>query len=123
MVLYENAILALADEEDGRILTKVVDDAERVKVLVEDNGPGLPTELSDALFEPFVTGRKRDGPRTGTGLGLAIAKRRVERHHGKISAGSSSSLGGASFTITLPKEQEMLGPARRSQPPHDEETP
>jgi PAS domain S-box-containing protein len=50
-----------------------------VEVLVEDEGPGIPIELGDRVFDPFVTTKPR-----GLGLGLALAHRIVEEHRGAI---------------------------------------
>lgn len=69
---------------------------------VHDDGPGVPTEDRERIFEPFIrldTSRQRGSG--GTGLGLAIARRAVERHKGSLSVGESP-LGGAVFTIALP---------------------
>jgi signal transduction histidine kinase len=111
VVLFENAILAL-DETDAPLVHVTAElQNDELVVVVADNGPGLPEELRETLFEPFVTGRKRDGPRTGTGLGLAIAHRMVERHGGQIRAGESEELGGAEFVVSLPQRQKVLGPA------------
>ncbi|MGM0556023.1 MAG: sensor histidine kinase [Myxococcota bacterium] len=111
VVLFENAILALDDTDDPLIRVDVDVRGDELEVVVADNGPGIPDELRETLFEPFVTGRKRDGPRTGTGLGLAIAHRMVERHGGQIRAGDADTLGGAKFVVTLPRWQKVLGPA------------
>jgi signal transduction histidine kinase len=111
VVLFENAILALDTAEGSRVCAEVVDRETNVDVVVEDDGPGVAEELRETLFEPFVTGRKRDGARTGTGLGLAIARRMVERHDGTITVGDSEELGGAMFVVTLPKQQRIMGPA------------
>lgn len=70
---------------------------------VEDNGPGIPGELGDSVFDPYVT-TKTDG----TGLGLAIVKKIVIEHGGTISAGKSA-LGGARLVIRLPVSE---GPAQ-----------
>ena len=67
---------------------------------VEDSGPGVPAEMADRLFEPFVTGRPE-----GTGLGLAIARELTDGHGGRLvlrSAGTASS--GAVFAVELPQE-------------------
>lgn len=67
-----------------------------VEFFVEDNGPGVPRELSDRIFDPYFT--TKDG---GTGLGLAIVKKILLEHHGAITV-EESSLGGARFVIQLP---------------------
>jgi len=64
---------------------------------VEDDGPGVPEEARERVFDPYVT-TKPDG----TGLGLAIVKKIVIEHNGTISVGRSERLGGASFVVTLP---------------------
>jgi signal transduction histidine kinase len=80
---------------------------------VEDSGLGVPAALRGRVFEPFVSGRKREGRNSGTGLGLAIAKGIVERHQGSIVAGTSP-LGGARFRVRLPVAQRII-PTRESE--------
>ena len=63
---------------------------------VRDNGPGIPEELRDRLFQPFVTGRVG-----GTGLGLAIVQRAVEAHRGVVLVDSGADRG-TTFTIFFP---------------------
>ena len=63
---------------------------------VADSGPGIPAEIRDRLFNPFVTTKKG-----GTGLGLAIAQRLVVQHEGTIRARDREG-GGAIFEIELP---------------------
>ena len=71
--------------------------ADSVCTLVfADTGPGIPVEVRDRLFTPFVTTKAR-----GTGLGLATVKRLVEAHEGTISI-ESPSAGGTQITIRLP---------------------
>ena len=67
-------------------------------ILVRDNGPGVPDELGDRVFDPFISTKE-----TGLGLGLAICRRIAEAHQGEIRA-SNSSDGGALFSIRLPLE-------------------
>lgn len=69
-----------------------------VSVFVDDNGPGISSEIASTLFEPFAT--TKDVGR-GTGLGLSVCKGLVESTGGSISAGTSP-LGGARFTLELP---------------------
>ncbi len=111
VILFENAMLAADEDHPATIRVSALKEDGRVRITIEDDGPGLPDELIDRLFEPFVTGRKRDGKRTGTGLGLAIARRIVERHRGTIEAGASEALGGARFEIELPIHQNVLAAA------------
>ncbi|CAN5816538.1 hypothetical protein BH23GEM9_BH23GEM9_15340 [soil metagenome] len=71
---------------------------EVVEIIVVDNGPGLPLDLIDQVFEPFVTTKD---PGKGTGLGLAVCARLVEGMGGVIQAGNVPE-GGAEFRIILP---------------------
>jgi signal transduction histidine kinase len=63
---------------------------------MSDAGPGIPPEVRDKLFTPFVTTKSR-----GTGLGLSTVKRLVEAHHGQIVV-ESPAAGGTAVTIRLP---------------------
>ena len=65
-------------------------------IIVDDDGPGIPEDRQETVFDPYVTG-KHDG----TGLGLAIVKKVILEHDGHIECGTSDA-GGACFTIRLP---------------------
>src|SRR5688572_25499063 len=67
-----------------------------VTLRVSDNGPGIPEELKQRLFEPFATGRVG-----GTGLGLAIVQRAVEAHRGLVLVDTEAGRG-TTFTIYFP---------------------
>ena len=74
------------------------------KLVVEDRGPGVPTELRERIFQPFARGKHQVTDRaagTGTGLGLAICKRIVAGHRGTIAVEDRGG-GGARFVVTLP---------------------
>ena len=78
--LLQNAADAINEEHlAGKVEVVVVDDGSRVLVEISDNGPGLPAEEQDRLFEPYVTTRSK-----GTGLGLAIVKKIMEDHAGEL---------------------------------------
>jgi signal transduction histidine kinase len=70
--------------------------ARSVVIRVADTGPGLPGDLGQNIFTPFVSTKQ-----TGIGLGLSICKRIVEAHGGEISAANRSE-GGAVFSVRLP---------------------
>jgi signal transduction histidine kinase len=77
-----------------------------VEFHLKDTGPGIPEQIQDTLFEPFVSWGKEHG----TGLGLAIARKIVEDHGGDI--GVMSEIGqGADFIIRLPRTH-LPQPAR-----------
>ena len=67
-----------------------------VTLRVSDNGPGIPDELQQRLFEPFAT-----GPVGGTGLGVAIVQRAVEAHRGLVLVDTHSGRG-TTFTVYFP---------------------
>jgi two-component system sensor histidine kinase PilS (NtrC family) len=77
---------------DGRVDER----AGVLHVIVRDNGPGLPADAIEKVFQPFFT--RRPG---GTGLGLAIVQKVVVSHNGRITAANALS-GGAVFTLTFP---------------------
>jgi two-component system sensor histidine kinase KdpD len=72
-------------------------------VEVADDGPGVPKDMLDRVFEPFFRGPSGATPR-GTGLGLAVARGLVEAHGGHISVRNRAE-GGAVFSFTLPIER------------------
>jgi two-component system sensor histidine kinase KdpD len=80
-------------------------EGDQVRLVIEDGGPGVPSEALAHLFEKFyrVPGRERRGTR-GVGLGLAVSHGLVEAMGGRIKAGVSS-LGGLMITIWLPAAQ------------------
>jgi len=71
-----------------------------VKIIVEDDGPGIAPEHRDHIFEPFFTTKKD----VGTGLGLWVTKEIIERHSGTVEVRSMNGTGpsGTAFSITLP---------------------
>ncbi len=73
-----------------------------VKVVVADSGPGVPPDMGDHIFDPFVTTKQ---PGRGTGLGLAIVARIVENCGGTVWV-EPSRAGGAAFHLLLPLEPE-----------------
>ncbi len=70
-------------------------------VRIEDNGPGIPEDKLDSIFNKFEQARKKDRE-IGTGLGLAICKNISELHNGEITADSGPGRG-AIFTLKIPR--------------------
>jgi len=74
---------------------------DNVQVSVTDQGPGIPEDEKELIFEKFTQSRRTNTGAGGTGLGLAISREIVASHHGSISA-SNSVDGGAIFSSTIP---------------------
>lgn len=95
--LYVNAIDAFSARSRGAIVTKMTADEMRVFIVVEDDGPGMPEDVRASAFDPLMTTKP-----TGTGLGLALCRAIVRAHGGEIEAGISR-LGGARFSMWIPR--------------------
>ena len=96
--LIQNAADALSDAKVAapKIKVSLKRDGDFFVIEVEDNGPGIPADRREVIFDPYVTTKH-----TGTGLGLAIVKKIAIEHGGMITA-EASSLGGARLRLTLP---------------------
>lgn len=99
--LIRNAMDAMADRPEARIIIRAMHDEDPGLVSIEvcDNGPGLSAEMKDSLFKPFATTKAQ-----GMGLGLSICQTIIEAHGGTIRA-VSSPLGGTCFRFTLRKDE------------------
>lgn len=88
---------------DGGFVHITLRGGDRIRITVEDNGPGIPAEAQDKIFDRFY---RLDDSRAretgGTGLGLAIAKEAVLMHKGTIDI-ISPDTGGCTFVIQLPR--------------------
>lgn len=100
--LAANAIRHIPD--GGRLTLLASRDSDHVRIVVQDNGPGIPPEHLPHIFDRFY---KADASRAGTtipsgsGLGLSIVQTIVQRHGGEVRA-SNAPEGGARFEIRLP---------------------
>ena len=112
--LIQNGLdAAEAVRPDPRVMVSVAPfEKERVRIVVRDNGPGVPEEFLPRLFEPYATTKQK-----GTGLGLAIVQRIVFEHGGEITYRKAAKAG-AVFEITLP----VAGPPLLERPPSNETT-
>jgi two-component system, NtrC family, sensor histidine kinase AtoS len=97
--LISNAVDAMS-ATGGTLAIKIIKsmsaaDRSQVEVTVSDNGPGIPDDVRERIFEPFVTTKAK-----GTGMGLAITKQIVTAHKGSITVNSFP--GGTIFRVVIP---------------------
>lgn len=84
----------------GEVCVAVVENEEHIEVSVADNGPGIPDDQKNRIFERFAQLGNKD--RSGIGLGLYISNSLIESHQGKLWV--DSILGeGSKFTFALPR--------------------
>ncbi len=99
--LLRNALLH-TDPLKGIDLSAEQDESGDTRICVADNGPGLPAQQLERIFEPFYRVQEaRDRQSGGHGLGLAIAAAAIRRHRGEITVRNRSA-GGLEFCIRLP---------------------
>jgi two-component system phosphate regulon sensor histidine kinase PhoR len=99
--LVDNAVKYCAP--GTRVVVSAAEDEDRIKLVVSDNGPGIPPQSVPRLFERFYrvdAGRSRE--LGGTGLGLSIVRHMVEAMRGKVSVESEVGRGSV-FTVSLPR--------------------
>lgn len=86
----------------GALTIRLTHDAGRAVLAVSDTGRGIPAELLQKVFDPFVSGDRPGG--RGLGVGLAVAREFVELHGGTIHATSPGVGRGSEFVVTLPAQ-------------------
>jgi two-component system sensor histidine kinase HydH len=111
--LIQNAYDAMGSSGGTlRVKAERASNPDGVEVRIEDTGPGIPAELREQIFNPFVTTKK-----TGVGLGLSIVSRIIDGHHGtiRVDAGGGDAVGkdqqGACFVVFFPLSDEAPMPA------------
>jgi two-component system phosphate regulon sensor histidine kinase PhoR len=98
--LLINAWKYTGDHKDIR-LSAVARSQKEVEIAVADNGPGVPRDEQDKIFEKFERGRAAvDSRQPGSGLGLSVVKAIVVAHRGRVQVSSESS-SGARFSMLL----------------------
>ncbi len=95
-VLLENSI----ENPEITIITENVDNSHRL--IVRDNGGGIPDKMIDKIFEPYFSTKLE---KEGTGLGLYMSKKIIEEHCGGTLEATNEN-GGARFTVTLPQHED-----------------
>ncbi|MGH7593827.1 MAG: sensor histidine kinase [Gemmatimonadales bacterium] len=81
---------------NGAITVAVDREPSLIRVAVSDDGPGIPADKRELIFQPYYT--EKGG---GTGLGLAIVRQTIEQHHGSIAVTDAAG-GGATFVVQFP---------------------
>lgn len=110
MNLIDNSIFAVQkkeiNNEEGEVFinTSLTHD-DKVKIIIKDNGIGIPEDIREKLFEPFFT-TKSVGE--GTGLGLSIVRSIIDDHQGVISVDSEVGVG-TQIEIVLPQKKKSNG--------------
>jgi two-component system, NtrC family, nitrogen regulation sensor histidine kinase NtrY len=94
--LIDNAIEAMERRGDIVVETQLDAGNNLVRVIVADDGPGIPPAEREKLFLPYYSTKRR-----GSGLGLAIVRRIIAEHGGSIDVGDNTPRG-TRFTIELP---------------------
>ena len=111
--LVLNAAQALGDGGNVRVGMRaatpdtvpggVVPETGAIRLVIEDDGPGMPDDVRERIFTPFFTTKPR-----GSGLGLPVVHRAIEAHRGVVLVDSSPG-SGTRFTIILPRTQSETG--------------
>ena len=111
-VLFEQVLFNLLDNaakyaaENSTIRIESWRDGGVMCLQVLDEGPGIPEDDLERVFDKFYRARKSDAVRAGTGLGLAISRGFIEALGGTITAGNRTDRSGAVFTLVLPVPAE-----------------
>ncbi len=97
--LIENAISFSPPR--ARVAIKARRDGDEIEVTVEDDGPGIPPENLERIFERFYTDRPHENFGQNSGLGLNISRQIIAAHGGRLHAENRPDCGGARFVIRL----------------------
>ena len=106
--LISNAFKYTPDQ--GEINIEIIEELDKVVVLVSDTGVGIPEEYVDKIFERFfeISDLKDGKNNKGTGIGLSIVKSIIDLHKGKINVTNSTKTSGSVFSVELLKGKDHL---------------
>lgn len=121
--IVQNAYDAMDANGGGQLVVKAAStvremrdrgNTEGVEIRIADTGPGIPPELREQMFNPFMTTKK-----SGVGLGLSIVSKIIDGHHGSVRVENACEIGngekapGACFVIFLPAATEAVAAASK----------
>jgi len=89
-------------QQGGWIALRAENRSDEVVVTIQDNGGGLPEEMLESIFEPFVQVAGNPEPSASLGIGLALCRQLVQNHHGTITARSPGLGQGSTFEVRFP---------------------
>jgi two-component system sensor histidine kinase KdpD len=114
VALFEQALFNLLDNaakyapQSSLIGIRAEFNASEVMIVVEDEGPGIPPDQLERIFDKFHRASEGDNRPAGTGLGLSICRGFIEGLGGRITAANRDDRSGARFTIVLPIEIDAI---------------
>jgi signal transduction histidine kinase len=99
-ILTSNSLDWLLAAESPRMKITLEGETDRCEMVFSDNGPGVPTDHAEEIFDPLFS--RKEG---GRGMGLTIARQMVEAHGGRISLLRDGRRRGANFLVSLPRKR------------------
>ena len=115
--LAMNAMQAMKEQQQTRaakIEVSIREENKNVCISIKDNGPGIPAELQQQIFDPFYTTRTH-----GTGLGLAVVQAVAKAHGGFVTL-NSKPLQGSEFILVMPLENKKIQQLEITEHPHQQ---
>jgi len=100
-----NAVQHAQPGDPGMVTVRFMVSDDAIEIMVEDDGPGIPTQEREAIF---ARGARLDTDKPGTGLGLAIVRDVAEIYGGTIALDESEDLGGLLITLSLPEAPQQI---------------
>jgi signal transduction histidine kinase len=98
--------------ENGKVWMKITRRQKEIDIEVHDNGPGIPKESQDKIFNTFYRAENAVNKTSGAGIGLAFSKSLIELHGGRLAFRSNDAVHNAQpetcFTITLMLDKEVV---------------
>ena len=106
----KNFIENAMDFASSQVVLKTRWDAQKVEIMISDDGPGFDPRIRDRLGEPYVSIRQNDERAGGLGLGVFIAKTLIERTGGNVNFGNNKQSSGAVVILNWPRDRLVSSP-------------